>query len=145
MYLLPYRRSWAAAFPADHVQASGLRVSVGAPRNGGEEPFLFFFFWLRRIMDGGEEERNLLTVATQHLLSIGGCPALLAEFVWRRDVSLGRRALKTEPPVEAGVLQRSKKNKSNLWLEVAQAEGRKHSVFFLSVAARGQCATWLPQ
>lgn len=31
-------------------------------------------------MDGGEEERNLLTVATQHLLSIGGCPALLAEF-----------------------------------------------------------------
>lgn len=87
-------------------------------------------------MDGGEEERNLLTVATQHLLSIGGCPALLAEFclTTRRFIRMAGSKKRSRPWRPACC--KGAKNKSNLWLEVARAEGRKQGVFFFRMCPR---------
>lgn len=97
-------------------------------------------------MDGGEEERNLLTVAANAASALHWRFSRAARRVCLTTRRFIRTAGSKNGAARGGrrVAKEQKKNKSNLWLEVARAEGRKHSVFFLSVAARGQCATWLP-
>lgn len=84
-------------------------MSLEAPGDGGAETFSFFL--LRRIMDGGKEERNLLTVAMQHLLSYCLSPVAprCSPTLFDDETFHPEAGSITEPPAEAPFLQRSKK------------------------------------
>lgn len=128
MYSLPYQRSWAAAFQLIIFRCLDLENCLWEPEQRWRDAFLLW-----RIMDDGKEERNLLTVVIQHLLSIGISPRCLRSLLTVRCFSV-------RPPPKWSCLWRPVYNKGETWdvisiFDVRQlrrtSKGKKTRRFFL--------------